>query len=192
MKREINKKTNKLQRQKRFNDDDDDNVVGAVHVAINAVKRLKKKYRIIPIPTTTTTGGSVSPSPQNTLPNRPLSNLDIETFVKHHKIPHFRGVFMRDNLPRAKPWKHECMIVNQDSVQNNGTHWVCFVKTGNNVFYFDSFGKLPPALEVLAYLGDNCRIYYNVRQYQQFDTIICGHLCICFLSEYYRKLLEDK
>lgn len=144
----------------------------AVRVALNK-RGGRRKKRILPIPG----GGSL-------LPNRALTSRDIEAFVKRHGIPHFRGVFMRDNLPQ-KPRQYECMIVNQDSSGNIGTHWICFVKTCNDVFYFDSFGRLSPAREVLAYL-DGCRIYYNAHQYQRFDTIICGHLCLCFLHGYYK------
>lgn len=160
-------------------------VFGAVRVALNSVdKRVGgTRKRIIPIPGGG--GGGSSVSGCSLLANRPLTSWDIDAFVKHHEIPHFRGVFMRDDLPRGKPWRNECMIVNQDSSGNSGTHWVCFVKTCNDVFYFDSFGRLPPALEVLEYL-DGCRIYYNARQYQRFNTIICGHLCLCFLYEYYK------
>ena len=40
-----------------------------------------------------------------------LSNFDILKFVKHLKIPNFKGPFMRDELPRT-PEKQECGIVN--------------------------------------------------------------------------------
>lgn len=92
---------------------------------------------------------------------------------------------MRDNLPNEMPWKNECMVVNHDSIKNIGTHWTCFVKRGENAYYFDSFGKLPPPLEIVEYLGSVCKIFYNSKQYQSFDTIICGHLCMHFLYEYH-------
>lgn len=122
----------------------------------------------------------------STLPNRPLTNHDLYAFVEKMKIPHFRGVYMRDNLPNTKAWKKECMIINHDSDKNRGTHWTCFVKDYDIVFYFDSFGKLAPPLEMIRYLGSGCEIYYNYKQYQEFDTIICGHLCLGFLYEYYK------
>lgn len=94
---------------------------------------------------------------------------------------------MRDNLPKCKARKRECMIINHDSIQNQGTHWTCFIKESENVFYFDSFGKLPPPLELVQYLGSECKLFYNYKQYQTFNTIICGHLCLHFLYEYYKK-----
>ena len=34
------------------------------------------------------------------LPNKPLSNFELEDAVKKLKIPYFRGVFLLDTLPR--------------------------------------------------------------------------------------------
>lgn len=94
---------------------------------------------------------------------------------------------MRDNLPEKGPMKNECIILNHDSIKNNGTHWTCFAKVDKNVYYFDSFGKLAPPLELIEYLGSDCNIFYNTEQYQEFNTVICGHLCVRFLFSFYKK-----
>lgn len=107
------------------------------------------------------------------------------------KIPHFRGVYMRDNLPKNKPWKNECMVINHDSTDRPGTHWTCYVKKNKNVFYFDSYGKLAPPLELLRYLGSIFKIHYNYKQYQDYGTIVCGHLCMQFLYEFYEHDIEE-
>lgn len=106
--------------------------------------------------------------------------------MKKNKIPHFRGVFMRDCLPNGEPWRNECMILNHDSFKNNGTHWTCYAKENKNVYYFDSFGKLAPPLELIEYLGSECRILFNSQQYQNFNTVNCGHLCLKFLYDFYK------
>lgn len=121
------------------------------------------------------------------LPNRPLTNFDLLKCIKSLKIPHFRGVFMRDSLPNEKPWQKECMIVNHDSIKNIGTHWTCFVKEKENAYYFDSFGKLAPPIELVTYLGSKTQIFYNYERFQKFCTVICGHLCLRFLYEFYRQ-----
>lgn len=87
---------------------------------------------------------------------------------------------MRDNLP-YKPHKLECGIVNLDSSKGDGTHWVAYYKKNNYVKYFDSFGNLKPPQEITKYLGKD--ITYNYKQYQTYDSIICGHLCLKFLFE---------
>ena len=45
--------------------------------------------------------------------NKPLSNLEIIDAVKKLSLDRFRGVFLRDTLPKAK--LNECGILNLDS-----------------------------------------------------------------------------
>lgn len=96
------------------------------------------------------------------------------------KIPHFRGVYMRDTLPAHGSLKRECGIVNLDENAGSGTHWVAYKKTGHKVVYFDSFGDLPPPSELMSYFNVGS-VNYNYKRYQDFDTIVCGHLCLKFL-----------
>lgn len=86
---------------------------------------------------------------------------------------------MRDDLP-ARPREYESAIVNLDSVRGSGTHWVCYRKKRNNVVYFDSFGNLPPPVELINYFGSS-NIQYNYERHQGFGSVICGHLCLKFL-----------
>jgi hypothetical protein len=90
---------------------------------------------------------------------------------------------MRDSLPsRAK--KVECGILNLDSSDNNGTHWVAYVKDKSYCEYFNSYGDLPPPMELQRYLG-NYNICYNYNRYQKFNTVNCGHLCLKYLKKYW-------
>lgn len=88
---------------------------------------------------------------------------------------------MRDGLPKI-PHKNETAIVNLDSKYGSGTHWVCYIKKGKQVFYFDSFGNLRPPLEILRYFGANVGIQYNYERKQGFNSVVCGHLCLEFLK----------
>lgn len=119
--------------------------------------------------------------------DRALSNYDILKYVKQYKIPHFRGVFMRDALPK-KPRKVECLILNHDDAQSTGTHWTALAKINNTAWYFDSFGRLLPPFEVKKYLGGGVKIFYNYNQYQNSGTYICGHLCLEFLYNFWRDI----
>ena len=105
--------------------------------------------------------------------NKALSNHELIEYIKQLKIKHFRGVFMRDDLPKKKRNK-ECGIVNLADSLSDGTHWVCYF----NHYYFDSYG-LPPPLEIVEYLGEN--LEYNIYQIQKSGQI-CGHLCLYFLN----------
>ena len=97
------------------------------------------------------------------------------------KIPNFRGVFMRNALPRTGPRYSESAIVNLDDVDGRGTHWVAYRKQGDDVVYFDSFGDLRPPLDLILYLGVD-EVRYNHQRYQDFNTYVCGHLCLKFLQ----------
>ena len=107
------------------------------------------------------------------LPNKPLSNFELEDAVKKLKIPCLRGVFLLDTLPK-KPSKKECGIVNFDKSGGPGTHWVAWYKNGKTKIYFDSYGIQPPT-EVINYLGK--LIHYNTDQIQSVGQVFCGHLC---------------
>lgn len=121
----------------------------------------------------------------NLLPRKSLSNLDIQSYAKTFKIPYFRGVYMRDDLPYSGPLKNESAIVNLDSNAGPGTHWVAYKKRDKVLIYFDSYGDLPPPAELIIYLYKGRspirEVYYNYKRYQKFDTVLCGHFCLQFL-----------
>ena len=87
------------------------------------------------------------------LPNKPMTNVEIEDAVQKIGLKNFRGVFLRDTLPK-KPKRNECAIMNLDDTSGNETHWVEWFKRGSDKFYFDSFG-LPPPTELKNFLNDD-------------------------------------
>ena len=97
--------------------------------------------------------------------------------VKLFRIPHFRGVFMRDTLPKKADIK-ECGILNLDSVKGSGTHWTCWFRNSKICYYFDSFGLAPP-LEFEKYI--NSDLCWSTYKLQQEGDVICGHLCLIVL-----------
>ena len=87
---------------------------------------------------------------------------------------------MRNKLPIIGPYIFESAIVNLDDKDGPGTHWVAYKKISNDVEYFDSFSNLRPPSDLVKYLGfDN--IEYNHDRYQNYNTSVCGHLCLKFL-----------
>lgn len=115
------------------------------------------------------------------LPNKPLNNVELKRYASCLKLPFFRGVFMRNKLPK-RSWKNETAIVNLDDTNGPGTHWVCYKKLMDSVYYFDSFGNLPPPKELKTYFGEVPSIVFNYDRRQQEDTSVCGHLCLEFLA----------
>lgn len=121
----------------------------------------------------------------NRLPRRALTNLDI---INHSSdIPFFRGVFMRDCLPKH-PKVKECGIINLDESKNEGTHWVAYAKDKKYCEYFNSFGDITPPLELITYLR-KYDISYNYDQFQKFNTENCGHLCLKYLKYFWKNRL---
>ena len=109
---------------------------------------------------------------------KPLSNFQIIELCNDLKIKHFKGVFMRDEL-NFKSDYNECLILNIDHSDNDGTHWTCLFTKNGISNYFDSFGfRLP--LEVERYCKGDIR-NYSTFPIQINNEVICGHYCIYVL-----------
>ena len=108
----------------------------------------------------------------------PLSNFDILNFTDG--VQGLRGVFMRDTLPKTKPWCVEYGILNLDEQKNEGTHWTLWYKNDHMKYYFDSFG-MDPIREIQTYLGQP--IICSTFRIQETDTKYCGHLCLYLLDK---------
>ena len=126
--------------------------------------------------------------------DRGLTNFDIWKYIKILKIPNFRGVFMRDELPKI-PNPLECGIMNLNTHDQSGSHWVCYVKKDKTRIYFDSFGQITP-LEMQKYLKTKIEfqngtpvIERNTDIVQKSNTNVCGHLCLFVLTSLMREHL---
>jgi hypothetical protein len=117
------------------------------------------------------------------LPYKPLDNLELADAVNKLRIPAFRGVFLRDTLPK-KPEKKECGILNLDNSSGSGTHWVAWYKNGDVKYYFDSYGVQPPT-EIVIYLKSSVKspLLCNTEQIQPRGEVFCGHLCLYVLKQ---------
>ena len=124
-----------------------------------------------------------------------LTNFDLMKFAKELKIEDFRGVFMRDSLPKQVNTR-ECGIVNFNTSKEPGTHWVCYFKDGNTRIYFNSFGQITLE-EIQKYLktkreyeSEKGVIQRNTDIVQRINTHVCGHLCLFVLTSLTRKHLN--
>ena len=121
-----------------------------------------------------------------------LTNFDIFKYIDILQVPHFRGVFMRDELPqRIKTL--ECGIMNFNTHEQTGSHRVCYVRNHNTRIYFDSFGQITP-LELQKYLKTKVEfqtavpvIERNTDIVQKPNTSVCGHLCLFVLTSLMRE-----
>ena len=113
---------------------------------------------------------------------------DILNYVQRLRIPNFRGVKMRDELP-SKPRKIESGILNLNTSYEAGSHWVAWYKDGKERYYFDSFGE-PPPIEMMQYLKSNRELELDLPAIRQNAVTVqhdisneCGSLCIFVLKQ---------
>jgi hypothetical protein len=89
----------------------------------------------------------------------------------------FSGTFTKNDLN---------YIPNGNTIYNlNGTsHWVAMCRDGDNFFYFDSYGVVPPQhLEDLIMEGSKDGLYmYNTKEIQAINSSSCGFYCVAFLK----------
>jgi len=117
------------------------------------------------------------------IPKGVTTDVQLRQIAKHMRIPHFRGVFMRNALPVGGVYRNESGIVNLDDAEGLGTHWVAYAKRGSRAIYFDSFGNLRPPRELERYLAnDAVQIEYNHSTHQRYNQNNCGQLCLQFLQ----------
>ena len=135
------------------------------------------------------------------LPKTTMFDGDILHYADSLQIPDFTGVKMRDELP-LNPGFKECGILNLEPHTEEGSHWVAWLKDGDQRYYFDSFGE-PPPLELESYLKtdeelktDQPAIRRSAITVQHDASKECGSLCLyvlCRLSrgEPFAFILKD-
>jgi hypothetical protein len=122
----------------------------------------------------------------DSIPARAMTNHDLIYYAKKLKLPHFRGVFSRDTLPRA-PLERECGFINLSDFRSIGSHWVAYIVCArrNLCLYYNSYGGLPPSLEFYTYVKRYKFVLINKdrEQYHLGDTPteICGQLALRYL-----------
>lgn len=97
-------------------------------------------------------------------------------------IPDFIGVYAIDDLPKTNKHGDYSLIVNTDTQNLPGTHWLAvIVRSDKEGYVFDSFGG-PPPLQLQNWLNQHCANWStNLRQVQSVDSNLCGYYCIYFL-----------
>ena len=120
------------------------------------------------------------------LPRRALTDDELRIGAARLQIPHFRGVFMMDELARMKSKRPECGIINLDRSDGPGTHWTAYRirQRCSEAMYYDSFGDLPPPPPIVRYLTPSrggSSIRYNYDREQNFGSSVCGKRCLEWL-----------
>lgn len=114
--------------------------------------------------------------------NNPLSNFDIIKICKYLNIK-------LDNVSMTNQFKYNWLnspfsiVSNLESTDNIGTHWTAFYNEPetNSVFYMDSYGEVCNQKIYNFIIKKGLNLYFNKKQFQALDSILCGWFCIYFL-----------
>ena len=103
------------------------------------------------------------------------------------RLPEFRGVFARDQIPQEGATVPHSMVMNYDAHGQQGSHWVCIYVDENGFGnYFDSYGLPPLAREFLDYLNTKTTKWtWNKNTLQCQDCVTCGEYCCAYLISRY-------
>ena len=93
-------------------------------------------------------------------------------------IPNYKKCRMRDELSNQKCSKNECGIINLETSNDNGSHWICYFVNDKQKIAVSSFGD-PIPKELIDYLGKN--IYTSDIQIQEFTEDTCGFISLLIL-----------
>ena len=112
----------------------------------------------------------------------------------------FLGCFPRDMIPVTeiieKPFT--MTIINSDKSTKPGSHFVCLIRHGDAVMYFDSlalpevYDLLEEDIEEIIEKTKANKVYINTKQIQGLRSNTCGYFCIYFVTFYYWQHPEFK
>ena len=88
---------------------------------------------------------------------------------KQLKIPLAGIVSRNEPYPECK---NKLLVINLDSIEGAGTHWVGLIEFDSHYEYCDSYGFDAPE-EVIQYIGDKVMLYQN-EQLQSINSKKCG------------------
>ena len=93
----------------------------------------------------------------------------------------FRGVYPRNWLPNhVSKKKNEAYVVNTDTSDEIGEHWVVFYFTPQQAYYFDPYGLKPMHDEFLHFLKKRKKCSYWSKRLQGTGNT-CGYFCLYFI-----------
>ena len=99
--------------------------------------------------------------------------------------PIFKGVFASDQLPKEKEIQtRSAYIVNVDTHDKQGSHWLSIFVENDQCEVFDSYG-LPihwyKPSPFVTWVFKHFQNFSNVEQLQATDSNTCGHYTLFFL-----------
>ena len=104
----------------------------------------------------------------------------INTFT--NLVEGFIGAFPCDNIPTTnKRMKKYSIIVNLDTSQQAGSHWVALLVKNKTVYYYDPLGHKNNNEYITSYMNKFTIRLYNKQQIQSKLSDYCGLYCLAFI-----------
>ena len=127
-----------------------------------------------------------------------LSNFFLTDYISP-RCKNFIGVFSVDNLPSNRLVLPCSLITNLSKSNEVGTHFIAiYISSTNQLFYFDSFGLIPPIWNtpLLQFLKpwlekDQFQTVLS-HPIQDFTSLFCGWYCAAFCLITSNKLMSIK
>lgn len=110
-----------------------------------------------------------------------MDSLQLSTICNQLLGTDFEGVFASNNLPTGNN-PNRSFIINTDSKNLPGQHWIAVIIRDNVGYVFDSLSMIPPPLRLTNWMNQRYHQWnYNKRRVQPIDSTLCGVYCIHFL-----------
>lgn len=116
------------------------------------------------------------------LGNKALDNHTIDRIAVELFGNKYDGSHLQDNFPLKK---NKYYIINTDTKNGNGIHWVAVITTNKNMYVYDSFGRksselLKPLFKKATGAGMNV-IDSDYDNEQRGNSQVCGQLSLAWL-----------
>ena len=114
-----------------------------------------------------------------------LTTLELGELLKNNAVTkkYFLGTFPACMSPLTTRKKYS-FLTNTDEHNKGGIHWCAWMVDGDEITFFDSFGRHPkdPAFpRNFSEIMKNFKLRYSNIQLQDFQSNTCGYYCIHFL-----------
>ena len=123
--------------------------------------------------------------------NIALSTDQIDDLLRNDEK--FKGAFPCDRIPKLLDNEYS-IVVNCDSQNQPGSHWVALVIRGNFVYFFDSFGRsydnfsFPEVFRKnISEICFNRKLRFQNKVLQGFHSYTCGEFCVYFIKQMHKR-----
>ena len=115
------------------------------------------------------------------------NNVELHKFCKSLFGKYFSGVYSSDKIPILK--KNKSSIINTDSSDKSGKHWIVLARGNNNTIYFyDSFARdIDKIMPMIRKKFKNISFKYDISDKEQENNEFnCGANCIAWIMMFHK------